>query len=92
MTAVLEDALKCFWMQFTSKRPRDLRLAKEAEEWFLNERDASAFSFTNVCTMLRIDPAYIRAGLLRLRQIAPIRASLGISRKGRIRSPLRLSS
>jgi len=63
MAAVLEDAVECFWKQFRSTRQRDLRLAREAEEWFLSENDASPFSFVNICMVLGVDPDYIRTGL-----------------------------
>ena len=52
MSAVLEDAVECFWKQFVSTKRRDLRLAREAEEWFWSDNDASPFSFTNICMML----------------------------------------
>jgi hypothetical protein len=68
MSAVLEDAMECFLKQFASTKRRDLRLAREAEEWFLSDSDAWPFSFTNICIVLSIDPDYIRTGLKRRRQ------------------------
>ena len=92
MYAVLEDAVECFWKQFVSTRQRDLRLAKEAEEWFLSEGDASPFSFINICSVLRLDPGYIRAGLKRRHQSSAIQAKWSTRRQVRRCQPLRLAS
>jgi len=67
--AVLADALNCLLK--ASKRKdgkRDQRLAKETAEWVFMDEFDWPFSFVNICTALRIDPAYIRRGLLRWMQ------------------------
>ncbi len=71
MYAVLEDALRCFQVQFLSSGPQARRLAREAEEWFFNDDPRWPFSFTNICAVLGLDPGYIRSGLLRWRQHPP---------------------
>jgi hypothetical protein len=71
MYAVLEDALRCFQVQFLSNSPQARRQAREAEEWFFNDDPYWPFSFMNICAMLGLEPGYIRSGLLRLRQHPP---------------------
>ena len=90
MAAILEDAVECFWKQFVSTKRRDIRLAREAEEWFLSNSDASPFSFTNICMVLGMDPNYIRTGLKRWRQSPP--AKWSARRRVRRHHPLRLAS
>jgi hypothetical protein len=63
LRAILEDAIRCFQKQFTSRRPRTLRLAKEAEEWLFADDDKWPLSFVNVCAVLGLDPAYLRRKL-----------------------------
>ena len=92
MYAVLEDAVECFWKQFVSTRRRDLRLAREAEAWFLSEEDASPFSFITICTVLKIDPDYIRAGLKWKSQSSLTPTRWSTRRQVRKRQPLRLAS
>jgi hypothetical protein len=67
--AVLADALNCLIK--ASKRKdgkREQRLAKETAEWVFTDEFDWPFSFVNICTALKIDPAYIRRGLLRWMQ------------------------
>ncbi len=71
MYAVLEDAFRCFQEQFISGRQHTQRLAKEAEEWFFSEDHRWPFSFVNICSVLGLDPGYIRLGLLHWRQQPP---------------------
>jgi len=71
MYAVLEDALRCFQVQFLSNAPQAQRQAREAEEWFFKDDQHWPFSFTNICAVLELDPGYIRTGLLRWRQQPP---------------------
>jgi hypothetical protein len=71
MRAVLEDALNCFHKQFVSDRAHDQRLAREAHEWLFAEDDHWPFSFVNICTVLGLDPEYLRRGLRSWRQSHP---------------------
>ncbi len=65
MRAVLEDALACFQSQFISNSARTLRQAREAEEWFSSDATNWPFAFVNICTVLGLDPTYVRQGLKR---------------------------
>ena len=63
MRAVLEEALRCFQYQFCTRRVEANRLARDAEEWFFSDATSWPFSFVNICTILHLDPDYIRRGL-----------------------------
>lgn len=41
---------------------------REAEDWFLDERNDEIFSFVSICEQLGINPKYLRQGLLRWKQ------------------------
>jgi hypothetical protein len=73
MYAVLEDAFNCLLKQFVDNGSHARRLAQEAEEWFFSTDESWPFSFINVCLVLRINPAYVRKGLLQWRQQRPAR-------------------
>ena len=67
--AVLADALNCLIKASKQKDgKREQRLAKETAEWVFTDEFDWPFSFVNICTALKIDPAYIRRGLLRWMQ------------------------
>ncbi len=68
MAAVLEDAINCYVTYLPAKRLRERRIFDEAEEWFFNGSDDGLFSFDSVCGYLRIDPGYVRRGLLQYKQ------------------------
>ena len=63
--AVLADALHCLIKASKKEGKREQRLAKETAEWVFTDEFDWPFSFVNICAALRIDPAYIRRGLLR---------------------------
>ena len=84
MRAVLEDAISCFQKQFVNNGKRALRLAKEAEEWFLSDDVHWPFSFVSICSVLGLDPDYIRRGLKHWQEHYP---ELGPPRKTRRSAP-----
>jgi len=63
--AVLADALNCLIKKSKKDGRREQRLTKETAEWVFTDDVDWPFSFVNICAALRIDPAYIRRGLLR---------------------------
>jgi hypothetical protein len=63
MRAVLEEALACFQYQFYVRRAGGKRLARDAEDWFFSDATSWPFAFVNICTVLHLDPDYIRRGL-----------------------------
>jgi hypothetical protein len=61
--AVLEDAISCYQMYLLARKPEERALFTDAERWIFD--DGVAFtSFYNICDILKIDPAYVRRGLL----------------------------
>ena len=63
MRAVLVDALKCVHPQAATPSPAARRLAREAQQWLLADDARWLFSFVNICTVLGLDPEYLRRGL-----------------------------
>ena len=66
--AVLEDALRCYYRQFTNKTRQALQAAKEAETWFFADDLEWPYSFVNICEVLHLEPTAIRRGLRRWQQ------------------------
>lgn len=73
MCAVLQDAITCLQRSAVSDTRRTQRLAGEAEEWVFSEENGHVFSFVNICTVLGLDPEYLRLGLKRWRQCPVVR-------------------
>ena len=69
MLAVLEDAVVCFQDNVTAVTPRKQALFREAEAWILDDDKLYLFSFENVCEGIGLDPAYLRGGLTRWKQV-----------------------
>src|SRR5262249_26237241 len=63
MRAVLLDALKCVHSQAGTPSPDEQRLAPEAQQWLFTDDARWPFSFVNICTVLGLDPEYLRRGL-----------------------------
>lgn len=64
MLAILEDATRCYVKYMEAKDKKGRQQFREAEEWIFEEHSDWLFSFENVCEILRIDPGYLRRGLL----------------------------
>jgi len=64
MLAVLASAIQHFQKYVLSKNEGGKRLFQEAEEWFLERDSDGLFSFEYICETLRLDPDYIRQGLM----------------------------
>jgi hypothetical protein len=65
MLAVLEDGIRCFQEHLRNPRLNPRLLSEQAEEWIRAEDWDWPFSFNNVCDTLGLDPAALRAALLR---------------------------
>ncbi len=92
MRAVLEEALNCFQYQFHFRRVGARQLAREAEAWFFSDETSWPFAFVNICTILHLDPDYIRRGLRNWKANWPLKIP---QRKRRIvgtRRPLTLAA
>jgi hypothetical protein len=77
LLAILADAISCYQSYLLSEKPHERVLFEEAEQW-ISDDGAEFTSFRTVCETLKIDPAYVRRGLLswkerRLERLPPVR-------------------
>ena len=63
MGAVLEDGLHCFFRNVQRRTRRERKIFAETENWFFSQESEGVFTFENSCSLLGIDPDYIRRGL-----------------------------
>lgn len=68
MLAVLQEALNNFVQFVSAKDPVGRERHAEVERWFLENDGEWLFSFKNICDSLGMDPAYLRTGLIRLKE------------------------
>jgi hypothetical protein len=72
LVAVLEDAVYCFQKYAFARDRHGQRLFREAEEWMMAEtsppKDEPTLSFEYICSVLDLDPLYLRGGLRRWRE------------------------
>ena len=64
MLAVLADAVEYFQKYVLAEDEKGKKLFQAEEEWILEKNSDWLFSFENICEALRLDPNYIRQGLL----------------------------
>jgi hypothetical protein len=63
LLAVLEDGIRCFQENLFASGGKRRTLFEEANEWLFSD-DADWFcSFISICTLLNLEPNYIRRGL-----------------------------
>jgi hypothetical protein len=63
MVAVLEDAVTTYMKHAGATDRQRAELFAEAEAWIESDDAVSFYSFENVCTVLDLDPEYLRRGL-----------------------------
>src|SRR5574340_891885 len=74
LIAILEDAVHCYQKYLLARTRQDRRLFHEAEEWLmcpettLREHERPVVSFEYICSVLDLDPGFLRAGLRRWRE------------------------
>lgn len=61
--AVLEDGINTFQDNCGAQHPKKRRLFEEAEAWIFADQQDWIFSFSTVCSLLNLDPNYLRRGL-----------------------------
>ena len=66
LVAVLQDAVDCFQKNALSGD----RHFEDAEKWIMGTNSNAALSFEYVCSVLDLDPQYVRQGLRRWREAA----------------------
>lgn len=85
MFAVLTDAVECFQKHIGASSRRCRALFNEADAWITSRDSHWPFSFEHICSMLDINPSYLRLGLARWR----VARECDRARRRRIREPLR---
>lgn len=79
LSAILSDAIDCYIRDCCAPNRRKKRSFREAEEWFFSADDYGVFSFEYVCDALRIEPGYIRRGLVAYKQQRSMKTASRIS-------------
>jgi hypothetical protein len=82
--AILEDAISCYQIYLLTQKQEERALFIEAERWIFDD-GVEFISFNNISEILRIDPAYLRRGLLAWKEWQRKR-TCQISSKGRWRT------
>lgn len=65
MFAVLQDAVACWFRYADGKTAKKQRLFQETYAWFWAQTAEGLYAFANICEVLKLDPDYIRRGLMR---------------------------
>jgi len=63
LLAVLEDGIRCFQENLFAINGKRRGLFDEAKEWLLSDDNDWFCSFVSICTLLNLEPNYIRRGL-----------------------------
>ena len=75
LLAVLEDGIRCYQENLFANNGKRRALFDEAKEWLFSDDTHWFCSFVSICTLLNLEPNYIRRGLreweLRARKATP---------------------
>jgi hypothetical protein len=75
LLAILEDGVRCYQENLLVSGGKKRVLFDEAKEWLFSDDGSWFCSFVSICTMLNLEPNYIRRGLrqweARARKAAP---------------------
>jgi hypothetical protein len=63
LLAVLEDGIRCFQENLFAMNGKRRVLFDEAKEWLFSDDTNWFCSFVSICTLLNLEPNYIRRGL-----------------------------
>ena len=63
--AILENGIETYMKYATATDSRGRRLYREAREWMMQDDPTWLCSFVSICSVLGIDPEYLREGLER---------------------------
>jgi hypothetical protein len=99
MVAIFEDALESFQQHCTAKHGRRRQLFESAERWFFAPSSGWVFDFESICSVLGLEPDYVRKGLVQLRQresakthsVSLIKTPAKLGRMRPARSPMTLA-
>lgn len=64
LLAVLQDAVACWFRYRHARSVRGQRLFRETQAWFWATDQNGLFAFERICEHLKLDPDYIRRGLV----------------------------
>jgi hypothetical protein len=68
MFAVLEDAVRCYRAYAFATSRASRRLYHDAERWLWKNDWDWSFSFRNICEVLKVNPFFLRRGLVRWKE------------------------
>lgn len=63
LLAILEDGVRCYQENLFVTAGKRRALYEEAKEWLFSDDSSWFCSFVSICTMLNLEPNYIRRGL-----------------------------
>ena len=63
LLAILEDGVRCYQENLFVAGGKRRLLFDEAKEWLFSDDSSWFCSFVSICTMLNLEPNYIRRGL-----------------------------
>jgi hypothetical protein len=63
LLAVLEDGIRSFQENLFATSGKRRTIFEEANEWIFSDDDSWFCSFVSICTLLNLEPHYIRRGL-----------------------------
>ena len=63
LLAVLEDGIRCYQENLFANNGKRRTLFDEAKEWLFSDEANWFCSFVSICTLLNLEPSYIRRGL-----------------------------
>ena len=63
LLAILEDALACYRKNIFARTAKKQAAYRDAEEWIFAADDERFLGFESVCSILGIEPSYLRRGL-----------------------------
>src|SRR6188508_3160419 len=74
LLAILEDGVRCYQENIYASGGKRRTLFEEARDWLFSDDNGWFCSFFSICTLLNLEPNYIRRGLrqweLRVRKTA----------------------
>ena len=63
LLAILEDGIRCYQENIHVSGGKRRTLFEEARDWLFNDDTGWFCSFVSICTLLNLEPNYIRRGL-----------------------------
>lgn len=68
MLAIMEDGISCYLKNLFATGAERRQVFDEAAAWITEPDGDWVFSFASICDALGLNPAYVREGLLRLKE------------------------